>query len=400
MSISTVTESAPSTPSSGVTEWVEQNTLRPASKDSAGVTTYMMQRIVQNMAINGAFAWWQRQASGTYTTYSNTSGRAIWADRFGITNENASVQTKRVDSVASAESGLNARYYASIKKTTSNGKIVVSHVLSADTSFPLRSRYVRVSARLRTLTGTSAQTMRIGLLALSSSGTADTMPATFVSSFGATSTDPTWGTNLSAIVPTSAEANGGTCVISGSGLTCTLTGAWQRFGGSFLIPVGTQNLVVVIFTDGQVTATDEYGLAEVQVTEGQEVRDWITDDQTSDLLRCQRYYFKTFLDGTAPAQSVGADTGEWTWTNGIAGAGANHSPAFRYAVPMRSTPTLTFYNPSAANALIRDETAGGDSSANTTSSSNANGFRLNYTGNAGGIVGGVSGVHFTADAEI
>lgn len=392
-------ETAPSTPGAAQARpYLELTTLRPAILNGRGETIYQCDRQPPSLLTNGGLVNWQAHTANAFAaaTYSSTGGRAHFADFFTITNENASVQASRIDTIAAAEAGLPARYYARIKKITNAGKIEIATVLPGDLAFSLRGQIVRVTWYLRTVTGSSAVTMRLGLLALSSSGTVDTMPATFVSAHGATSVDPTWGTNLAAITP----LTGFNSTAATGGATCTLSAGWTAFSATFLVPAGTQNLVGVIWSDGQIAINDEFGFGGVMLTLGAELAEYVPKDPVQDFEGCQRQYQTTFLPGTAPVQAAGVNTGEWTWTNGFAAALGNHSPQYRYPVPMRASPTLTTFNPASASAEVRDETAAADCTAKAVASATAAGFRVDYTGAAGSVVGGVAGLHFTADARI
>jgi hypothetical protein len=65
------------------------------------------------------------------------------------------------------------------------------------------------------------------------------------------------------------------------------------------------------------------------------------------LALCQRYFAKTFPPAVAPAQNAGLSAA--LVAHAIV---ANALPVLRWAypVPMRAVPTLTFFNPTAANA--------------------------------------------------
>lgn len=119
----------------------------------------------------------------------------------------------------------------------------------------------------------------------------------------------------------------------------------------------------------------------------------------AQFLRCLRYYFKTFAYATAPAQNAGT-TNAFQFIAGKAGA-LNEFGQFRLPIKMRAAPTVTFYNPSAANAQVRDVTAAADCSATAAAGSNSEeALGLNATGNAGTAVGNTLSVHVTADAEL
>lgn len=117
------------------------------------------------------------------------------------------------------------------------------------------------------------------------------------------------------------------------------------------------------------------------------------------LTRCLRYFFKTFPLATAPAQNAGVG-GAFRFIAGKAGAAAEFG-SLLYPVPMRTSPTVTFYNPSAVNAQVRDTTGAVDCSA-TASGANAGEkiCSISATGNAGTAVGNALDVHLSADAEL
>jgi len=350
----------------------------------------------ENLLINGGFELAQRQAPGTLTTYSNTTGRTYGADRWGMTNENASIQYQRIDSNAATETNLNARMYGKFKKLTSAGKMIISQVIEGTNCAPLRGRTVRFQCKMRYSVAAS-MTVRLGIVYLTSAGTIDTMPATFVSAFGAVGTDPTWGTNLTAIAPTLLD--GGTLV--GSGMNCVLTANWVRYSATFTIPSTAKNVIAVIWTNGQPAANDELNIAEIGLYDGNETMDWTPRPIWQIIQSCQRYYCKTFAIDTAPVQNAGINTGEFKFTAGIIAAGAERSPSFRYPVTMRATPvTLTAYNPAVANAQVRDETASTDCTAQAFVGANDSSLGVTCTGSATTIVGGLLGVHISLDAEL
>jgi hypothetical protein len=118
------------------------------------------------------------------------------------------------------------------------------------------------------------------------------------------------------------------------------------------------------------------------------------------LLECRRHFWKSFAYGTAPAQNAGLGTGEIKGMAGKAGAAAELLWT-RNPVSMRATPgTVTLYNPSAANAQVRDETAGADCSASTAAQTSTEGLTITATGNASTAVGNILSVHLAVDAGI
>src|SRR6185295_5836395 len=159
---------------------------------------------------------------------------------------------------------------------------------------------------------------------------------------GSNGTDPTWGTNLTAITPSTA---GDSASITGNFISCSCTSSWATFSGTFAIPTSCKNLVVVIFGNNQLSTSDAISAAEVDLCEGVTIRDWTPRQYGDELAMCQRYYFKTFSVDTAPAQNVGTATGEYRlgcWFGPISTVTFNW-PRLLFPVWMRGTPTVTFY---------------------------------------------------------
>ena len=391
--------SAPETPTGVKSRLFVRSTndeYRPCVLNSAGVLS-VIRGPQTNYVRNSGFWFAQRQTPSSATTYSNTSGRAISADGWGITNENASATFQRQDSAGFAF-GIQGRFYGDFLKTTSTGKLVVSQVIEGNDSNALRGRTVRVQCWMVQQVA-SGPVIRLGLAYLSSSGTMDSIPATFISAFGSNGVDPTLGTNLSLIAPKSTvlPENG---TISGNAVSCTLTSGWRRYGACFDVPSTAKNLVVMLFSNNQLAATNGFSLTQVTLTDGYEIADWLPDPYEVELGRVRRHYWKTFNVDTAPVTSIGVNTGEFRFTSPIAGATAFAGVGGRLGVPMRTAPTFTLYNPSAANAQIRNITDGADLTGSSITANGEESFHLAGTGTAGTAAGEQLGVHITAEAEL
>lgn len=87
-------------------------------------------------------------------------------------------------------------------------------------------------------------------------------------------------------------------------------------------------------------------------------------DFNTELLRCQRYYWHTFAYGTRPQQNLGAAArlSPIAYRPDLGGVSAS-GVEVKHAVDMRAAPTVTYYNPDAANANWRNLTAAADSGA-------------------------------------
>ena len=118
-----------------------------------------------------------------------------------------------------------------------------------------------------------------------------------------------------------------------------------------------------------------------------------------EFARAQSRYWKTFSPGTAPAQNVGANTGEVQWDAQITTTGVERSPSIFFPHQMVRAPgTVTYYNPSASAATCQDETVPGAGGSPSAVNSTANQLSFTCTGNAGGAVGDLMGVHVTVDS--
>jgi hypothetical protein len=141
-------------------------------------------------------------------------------------------------------------------------------------------------------------------------------------------------------------------------------------------------------------------MSEVTLTDGQAIQDWAPQAYQQELARVQRFYAKSFNIDTLPAQNVGI-AGSVRGHVNIAGAVAAQVMGARFPVPMRIAPTtITFYNPSAANAFVRNTAAGTDATATASANAAEQAMDITFTGIAAWAVGAATAVHYTADAEI
>jgi hypothetical protein len=117
-----------------------------------------------------------------------------------------------------------------------------------------------------------------------------------------------------------------------------------------------------------------------------------------ELELCQRYFWSTFPQGTAPAQSAGLN-GAVTTNPCATGGGQTVGVMVVFPVKMRLTPpAFTYYNPSAANNKFRISN-GTDGSVPNVFNSGDTGVYL-YDNAALNAAGNVSSVHLTADADV
>lgn len=125
---------------------------------------------------------------------------------------------------------------------------------------------------------------------------------------------------------------------------------------------------------------------------------YMPPDPALELLRCQREYWKTFAQGTAPAQNVGIDTGEFNFP--ALGSSATSAAWLKHPVAMRATPSLTTYNPAAASTQVRDRGTSANCSSTTVLNAGQNGAFISCIADAGASVGNTLAVHVTCDGRL
>ena len=128
----------------------------------------------------------------------------------------------------------------------------------------------------------------------------------------------------------------------------------------------------------------------VQLEAGSVASPFERRDYGRELIMCQRYYFKTFPNTTAPAQNAGTGGSVLVVP---AGSGAGWM-VFNLFMPvqMRTAPTVTTFNPSAANANWSNSAVA--QVADTTDA------RILLNNSSGGSAGTSGYLHVTASAEL
>lgn len=174
-------------------------------------------------------------------------------------------------------------------------------------------------------------------------------------------------------------------------------------GSNFSTGAGAWSAGLFTRTSGSITFVNQAAASTLNITGVQIVSGGLASEferiPAQDALRnCYRFYEKSFLYGTIPAQNVGTTTNEERVNAIVAGAVQGHAFNIKFkAEKLIRTHTITFYNPSAANAFSRDLTA----SVNSTSQSEvalSTGIYVRFTQNAATSVNNVMAVHWTSEA--
>lgn len=398
---------APATPATDkCAVYVDTADRRMKQIDDNGVISDLTNTESANIVTNGGFTIQQRVATAATAipSVSATTRAGQVADRWGVTVGNVTTPLwTQVDAGTTPETGLLNRYYGRITQNTNAAKFILSQFLiNADMAF-LRGQKVRLSVKLKQFAGSNAN-YRLGLLQLNASGTIDVCP-TFISAIGGASVEPTWGTNIVAITP-DASPTGENGTISGVALTIASTAAWVRSSCVFTVPATALNLIVAVYRDTIGAASDSVGIAEVQLTLGAEIVDFVPYPAAVELLRCQRFFSKSFPQSVVPAASLSEATAGSGATGLIGKAGATALAAnysIQFPVTMWKVPTIAYFTPTAAGAQCW-RFSGAAAAAQTATASRASSVTdravvVTATGDAGGAVGDLVGVHYTADSE-
>lgn len=323
-------------------------------------------------ARNGGLEVWQRGAGGAASISVAASVTAYTADGWALkTNAN---QASVVDQVAGIVTG--SRWAARVRRNsgqTGTGVMSFEFPLDTDEIVALRGSKVTLSLTLQAGANWSPASGNLTIELRSGTGTpakrsagAYTGEAADISATQAITTTPT------RYAFTSAAALGAAVTQGSIYLTWT--------------PAGTAG------------AADDFTIDDVQVEIGTGRTAFERLPFTLELLLCQRHFWKTFKYDVAPAQNAGSPTADHQWGAQRAAAASNFG-FLAFPVVMRAAPTITFFNPGAANAQARDLDAAADCSS-TSGSGTVRGMRFTTVGNASTAIGNTLAFHATADAGI
>jgi hypothetical protein len=329
----------------------------------------------KNRSINGAMVIDQRNA-GTSFTVPNANGYGScdrWASIAGATS---TWTMQRVSSgLANFAYALQAGRNAS---SSSTSVLYIGQVIETNNCQDLAGQSVTLSFYAKAGANFSASSSALTVELWTGSGTDQ----------GWTSlTSATW-TSQALIINTSK----------------VLTTTYQQFTSTATVPAGTNEIAIRFWYTGVGTAgaNDWFQITGVQLEKGSTATSFDYRPYGTELALCQRYFYKTFPQATAPAQNTSVYAGAISYVAVLAGANYMSAPAF-FPVVMRATPTtITFYNPGAANAKWRNGSLSTDSgNAVTNAAASQNGFlAVNNPQVSGDGINNTIYVHATAEAEL
>lgn len=328
-----------------------------------------------NLLANSAFELWQENTS--YNPLSNTAAKTHIADFWKIGTNTTGRSAQRVTGITGTQYALKVLRAAG---NTGTGKIFLAQQFGQLESAYLAGKTVTISFDYAT-------------------GTTYT-PTSLIVALG-------WGTGIDEDIDLHVSAplfaTGGSGAVSSS-LSGQLTSNPVRviappltFGSNI-----TESIVAIQIGPyvGTALSDDSFTIANVKMEIGNIATPYRKPHAMDELVRAQRRYWKTFLQGTVPTANTGAATGEHRAAATKAGANAQTLGTIRLPT-MRAAPTVTLFNPAtAASAQARDLTAAADCTATTAQNISDCSIEIAATGNASTAVGNTLGVHVVADARL
>jgi hypothetical protein len=322
---------------------------------------------------NPSFDVWQEN-----TTYSpNTGANTFIADRWKVRTFTTAANGSRTFSQVAGYSG--AQFALKIQRAAANAETAqatVGQQIYTKDSIPLQSTTLHLACDVKWGANYSPNGLN-GVL------------------FSGTGIDETVNLN-GGFATGAASANFSTVPTSSVGNTT------HADFGTVAVPSTETELAVRISTNtwiGTAGADDSVSITNCNLTVATGDVPYSKPQYEVELRNAQFTYRKSFTYATVPVQNAGALTGESLWSAGVAGAAAEKYYVF-FGNTMRAAPTITFYNPAAANANCRDETAAADGAAGASSNVSEKGFFITCNGNAATAVNNTMGIHWVADIRL
>lgn len=334
---------------------------------AAGSTDSFRDRV-----INGRFQISQRKAFAETTITDN----AYWADRWRYIGEASAACTARANNIT------NSRFNGKVKFTGTTDKGGVFQIIRGANCKDLRGQNVVLSAALA-VSNTRLGNIRMGIVEWT--GTEDATTGDPVSAWNADGTNPSLNAGWAFL---NAPAN------------LNVTTGDVTYSVTATIGASANNLAMMIWNDDKVyNANDALYITDVQFTKGTAVTAFERRDDEEEMTRCLPYAQSSFPVGTAWAQNAGTP-GTMNYIVLVTGTATGYSLMIIFAIRMIASPTITTYNPSAANDKWRNAIAATDSAAGNSGSVGASSFRLANFQVAGDTATQTCIIHWSAEAEL
>lgn len=323
----------------------------------------------KNKIINGNMAIAQRATTFSITgspTYGSVDRWMVWQG-----GGSASGYFNRVSA------GLTGfQYAARYGRNAGNGAtttMILAQGLESVNSIPLQGKTVTMSFWARAGANWSPSSGYLSLTLRSGTGTDET---------------PSLGGGLTGAYTVASVA-------------APLTTTWTRYSCTGVVPSNCTQLVPLFTADpvGTAGANDYFEITGVQLEEGSSPTAFENRHYQQELALCQRYFQKSFSQSVSPVYNSGTSDGGVSF-NCLGGGYGTYLPV-RFATIMRTAPTVTSLNPSAANYLARNTSLSADITYLAINRQSDSGFSmLAYGTNHDSNTGQQCVVNWKAEAEL
>lgn len=352
--------------------------------------------MVESPIINGSMEVWQRNT--VFTGIAGTSSLYL-ADHWLYSGANASVMTvNRSTNVPTvAQAGVLFNYSLEVDITTADATIAagdagaISQVIEGYNWRHFAQRQFTLSFWVM---GSKTGTHCVGLR----NNAAGTPDRSYVGTYSI-SVANTWEYKTITVLPS--PSAGTWNYTNGAGLMVSFILA---AGSTFQTTAGAWNTGNFLATSAQVNELDNtanfFRVTGVRMELGPIATPYAFVDFETELGRCQRYYQKTFAYATAPATNIGVNTGEYIFPQHVGASSVFNAEGLALIRKMRTAPTITYYNPAAANNQVRNSNTSTDCTGTGSTQIGEYHFAITATTPAGSSQSETLRVHWTAEAEI
>ena len=364
------------TPTSGqLTSWTGSTSIQGVASSSVdanlnltiGGNLSMASSFLRNRLINGNMYTAQRATSATVTagtTVPTASTGYPCVDRWFVYSTGANVTAAQVAGTSGNRNLLQITGAASVTA------VGIGQRIEALNSYDL-----------------SGQTCTLSVSIANSVLTTVTWTASY-----ATTTADTFGT---IGTPTKTQIATGTFTVNS-----TLT----RYTTNISVPSAATTGIEILFTVGAQTS-GTWQIGNVQFEAGSIATPFERQPYTQQVQNCQRYYSKSYDIAVSPGTT---SVGGYASNPGLSGGTGNTRANVRFAVEMRATPTMSYWDLVGNASKTSSFNSAGTQTNNITSASfsfqgiGASGFEYNDAGGAGSAGTGAwaSAAHWTAAAEV
>jgi hypothetical protein len=325
----------------------------------------------RNRIINPSGQIWQRLNTGAAAITDVTYDFDRW---YGITQSNG-VTSSQLTNVENSTPFMMRMSQAN----ASAQRMGRCQVIESANIIDVRGRTVTLSARVRMSSSTNIR-YAIGEWTSTADGpTKDVVNDWTSGTYTTGNFFISSGTTVTAVSSTALTAN--------TLASITLTGT---------VSASMNNLWVCFWTESTAAQNVTMDVGKVQLEIGSAATPLAVRSAQEELALSQRYYQKTFPQSVAPAQNVGNAVGAFI-TNYAYANGAGCIGPWSFTVVMRVNPTVTTYNPYAANSSWRDTSNTHDASYGASGSSDRGLIALAFGSTQSGFN---YAIHAVANSEL